>query len=62
METTVQIRQRGTLTLPVEIREKYGIQAGDIITRLGARDIHNRWWRWWPSWRVRSSGCAWKRA
>ncbi len=31
METTVQIRQRGTLTLPVEIREKYGIQAGDIF-------------------------------
>ena len=30
-ETTVQIRQRGTLTLPVEIREKYGIQAGDIF-------------------------------
>ncbi|MFZ1599227.1 MAG: AbrB/MazE/SpoVT family DNA-binding domain-containing protein, partial [Anaerolineae bacterium] len=24
-------RQRGTLTLPVEIREKYGIQAGDIF-------------------------------
>jgi len=30
METTVQIRQRGTLTLPIEIREKYDIQAGDI--------------------------------
>jgi len=31
METTVQIRQRGTLTLPAEIREKYDIQAGDIF-------------------------------
>jgi len=31
MEATVQVRQRGTLTLPVEIREKYGIQAGDTF-------------------------------
>lgn len=29
MEATVQIRQRGTLTLPVQLREKYNIQAGD---------------------------------
>ena len=29
MEVTVQIRQRGTLTLPVQLREKYNIQAGD---------------------------------
>jgi AbrB family looped-hinge helix DNA binding protein len=28
-EATVQIRQRGTLTLPAELREKYGIQPGD---------------------------------
>lgn len=27
--TTVQVRQRGTLTLPVEIRERYNIQTGD---------------------------------
>jgi bifunctional DNA-binding transcriptional regulator/antitoxin component of YhaV-PrlF toxin-antitoxin module len=26
METTIQVRQRGTLTLPAELREKYGIQ------------------------------------
>ncbi len=31
MEATVQVRQRGTLTLPAEIREKYGIQAGDTF-------------------------------
>jgi bifunctional DNA-binding transcriptional regulator/antitoxin component of YhaV-PrlF toxin-antitoxin module len=29
MEATIQVRQRGTLTLPAELREKYGIQAGD---------------------------------
>ena len=27
--TTVQVRQRGSLTLPVSIREKYGIKTGD---------------------------------
>jgi AbrB family looped-hinge helix DNA binding protein len=29
METTIQIRQRGTLTLPADLREKYGIREGD---------------------------------
>jgi bifunctional DNA-binding transcriptional regulator/antitoxin component of YhaV-PrlF toxin-antitoxin module len=29
MIPTVQVRQRGTLTLPVEIRERHNIQAGD---------------------------------
>ena len=28
-EATVQIRQRGTLTLPADLREKYGIRPGD---------------------------------
>lgn len=31
METTVQVRQRGTLTLPAELREKYGIEPGDTF-------------------------------
>jgi AbrB family looped-hinge helix DNA binding protein len=31
MTTTVQIRQRGTLTIPAEIREKYGIEPGDTF-------------------------------
>ncbi len=31
METTVQVRQRGTLTLPAELRQKYGIEAGDTF-------------------------------
>lgn len=29
METTIQVRQRGTVTLPAEIRQKYAIQEGD---------------------------------
>lgn len=30
MDATIQVRQRGTLTLPAELRDKYGIGAGDI--------------------------------
>jgi len=30
MDATIQVRQRGTLTLPAELREKYDISAGDI--------------------------------
>lgn len=29
MDLTVQVRQRGALTLPAELRQKYGIQDGD---------------------------------
>jgi bifunctional DNA-binding transcriptional regulator/antitoxin component of YhaV-PrlF toxin-antitoxin module len=28
---TMQVRQRGVLTLPAELREQYGIQAGDTF-------------------------------
>ncbi len=31
MEATVQVRQRGTLTLPADLREKYDIQPGDTF-------------------------------
>ena len=31
METNVQVRQRGTLTLPADLREKYGIKSGDTF-------------------------------
>ncbi len=31
MTTTVQVRQRGTLTLPAEMRQKYGIEPGDTF-------------------------------
>ena len=29
MALTIQVRQRGTLTLPVELRQRYNIQPGD---------------------------------
>ncbi len=31
MEATIQVRQRGTLTLPAELRDKYGIEPGDTF-------------------------------
>jgi bifunctional DNA-binding transcriptional regulator/antitoxin component of YhaV-PrlF toxin-antitoxin module len=31
METTVQVRQRGTLTLPARLRERYKIKPGDTF-------------------------------
>ena len=31
MEATVQVRQRGTLTLPAELHENYGIEPGDTF-------------------------------
>jgi len=31
MEINVQVRQRGTLTLPADLREKYGIKSGDTF-------------------------------
>ena len=34
MEATIQVRQRGTLTLPAELREKYGIRPGDTFRLL----------------------------
>lgn len=29
MDVTLQVRERGVLTLPAELRQKYGIQTGD---------------------------------
>jgi AbrB family looped-hinge helix DNA binding protein len=31
MATTVQVRQRGVMTLPADLREKYGIREGDMF-------------------------------
>ena len=31
MDTTVQVRQRGTLTLPASLRERYNIKPGDTF-------------------------------
>lgn len=30
MDSVIQVRNRGIITIPVEIREKYGIENGDI--------------------------------
>lgn len=32
--TTIQIRGKGTLTLPIELRRKYGLEEGDVITLI----------------------------
>ncbi len=29
---TLQLRQRGTLTLPAKLRAKYNLEAGDVLT------------------------------
>ncbi len=34
MSTTVQVRQRGTLTLPANLRNRYNIQPGDTYQLL----------------------------
>lgn len=31
MDSTIQVRDRGVVTLPSEIREKYGIRTGDTF-------------------------------
>jgi len=31
MEATIQVRQRGTITLPSNLRQKYRIREGDIL-------------------------------
>ena len=36
--TSIQIRGKGTLTLPIELRRKYGIEEGDIITLIELGD------------------------
>jgi AbrB family looped-hinge helix DNA binding protein len=34
MDVIVQVRQRGTLTLPAEVRERYNIKLGDTFRLL----------------------------
>jgi bifunctional DNA-binding transcriptional regulator/antitoxin component of YhaV-PrlF toxin-antitoxin module len=34
MDTTIQVRQRGTLTLPAELRDRYNIEPGDTYRVL----------------------------
>jgi len=35
---TIQIRNKGSLTLPVELRRKYGLIEGDILTLVDLGD------------------------
>lgn len=34
MDATIQVRKRGTLTLPAELRERYNIKPGDTFRLL----------------------------
>lgn len=34
MASTIQIRKKGSLTLPVEMRVKYGLEEGDVFTLI----------------------------
>jgi len=34
MEATIQVRQRGTVTFPANLREKYGIREGDTFRMI----------------------------
>lgn len=38
ISTTIQIRGKGTVTLPIELRRKYGLVEGDIITLIDLGD------------------------
>jgi len=36
--TTLQVRKKGSITLPVELRSKYGFNEGDIFTLIDLGD------------------------
>ena len=38
MSNTIQIRNKGTLTLPVELRRKYNLAEGDVLTLIDLGD------------------------
>ncbi len=38
MSTTLQVRQKGVLTLPVELRRRYNIADGDVLTLIEIGD------------------------
>ena len=38
MNTTIQIRKKGSLTLPAELRAKYDLDEGDIFTIIDLGD------------------------
>ncbi len=38
MPTTVQIRRKGVITLPAELRRRYALSEGDVYTLIDAGD------------------------
>lgn len=38
ISTTIQIRGKGAVTIPVDLRRKYGLDEGDIITLIDLGD------------------------
>ena len=38
MTTTIQIRKKGSLTLPMELRNKYNMDEGDVFTLIDLGD------------------------
>jgi bifunctional DNA-binding transcriptional regulator/antitoxin component of YhaV-PrlF toxin-antitoxin module len=38
ISTTIQIRGKGSVTLPIELRRKYGLDEGDIISLIDLGD------------------------
>lgn len=38
MVTTIQIRSKGTITLPAEMRKKYGLEEGEVLTLIDMGD------------------------
>lgn len=37
-QTTLQVRKKGSITLPIELRSKYGVDEGDIFTLIDLGD------------------------
>lgn len=37
-EATVQLREKGVITLPIGLRRKYGLQPGDVFTLVDLGD------------------------
>lgn len=38
VSTTIQIRGKGAVTLPIDLRRKYGLDEGDVITLVDLGD------------------------
>jgi bifunctional DNA-binding transcriptional regulator/antitoxin component of YhaV-PrlF toxin-antitoxin module len=38
VSTTIQIRGKGNVTLPIDLRRKYGLDEGDVITLIDLGD------------------------